>query len=179
MIFIENDLVTKRVKELESDSIEIICLELTIPRKKWVIFFFYRPPKSKMKIFFDELNTCIDKATQKYENLVLMGDINIDTLDEGATGWDKLTEFCDIFELENLRKSTTCETIKSSSSIDIILTNKKRCFIDSSTIETGISDVHKMVNTTMRALKPIKIQYRSCKIFKAVSHDPFSRIRFY
>ena len=30
--------------------------------KKWVRFSFYRPPKSNMKIFFDELNKYVDKV---------------------------------------------------------------------------------------------------------------------
>ena len=40
MVFAKNDLITKQVKELESDSLEIICLELAISRKNWVIFSF-------------------------------------------------------------------------------------------------------------------------------------------
>ena len=82
MVFVKNDLITKRKQEFESDSVETISLELTISRKKWIIFSFYRPPKSHIANFFSELSKCVDKATRHYENVVLMGDINIDTSEE-------------------------------------------------------------------------------------------------
>ena len=40
-----------------------------------------------------------------------------------------------------------------ASSIDVILTNKKRSFRNSSTLATGVSDFHKMVLTTTRSSK--------------------------
>ena len=106
----------------------------------------------------------------RYENLVLMGDINIDTSEEKAIGMTKLSEFCDIFDLESLITGSTCKTLSSSTSLDVIFTNKKRSFKNSGTIETGISDLHKMTITTMRVnyqrLQPIKVQYRSYKNFQ-------------
>ena len=170
MVFVKNDLITKRKQEFESDSVEIISLELTISRKKWIIFSFYRPPKSNIANFFSELSKCVDKATRRYENVVLMGDINIDTSEEKAIGMTKLSEFCDIFDLVNLSTGGACETLNSSTSLDVIFTNKKRSFKNSGTIETGISDLHKMTITTMRVnyqrLQPIKVQYRSYKNFQ-------------
>ena len=79
-----------------------------------------------------------------------MGDINIDTSEEKAIGMTKLSEFCDIFDLENLITGSTCETLNSSTSLDVIITNKKRSFKNSGTMETEISDLHKMTITTMR-----------------------------
>ena len=81
-----------------------------------------RPPKQNLSTFFSELYKCLDKATQKYENIVLMGDINIDTENDKALGINKLLEVCDVFCLENLIKDTTSDTIYGSSSIDVIFT---------------------------------------------------------
>ena len=149
----------------------MICLELTIAKRKWAIFSVYRPPRSvNLASFFSELNKCVDMATRTYENIVVMGDINIDTDDDKAVGQNKLSEFCDVFGLENLIQGSTCVTVRHEpTSIDVILTNKKRSFKNSGTVATGLSDHHKMVLTTMRAnyerLKPTKIQYRSYKNF--------------
>ena len=66
-------------------------------------------------------------------------------------GFSSLTELCDIFCLENLIRDTTCKTSNSSSSVDVILTNKSRSFQNSGTVATGISDVHKMILTSIRA----------------------------
>ena len=62
----------------------------------------------------------------------------------------------------------------ASTSIDVIMTNKKRSFKNSCTVATGISDYHSMVLTIMRAnyerLKPMKIQYR---LYKNFDEDKF------
>ena len=57
---------TNRQKDLESDLLEIICLELVISKRKWIIFSVYRPPKQNLSTFFSELYKCLDKATRKY-----------------------------------------------------------------------------------------------------------------
>ena len=56
-----------------------------------------------------------------------------------------------------------------SSSIDVILTNRKGCFKNRGTVETGASDFHKMVLTMFKGRfieqKPIKITYRDYRYF--------------
>ena len=53
-----------------------------------------------------------------------MGDINIDTDNYKAAGLSKMSEFCDIFNLDNLIRGNTCVTVGHALSIDVILTNK-------------------------------------------------------
>ena len=100
-----------------------------------------------------------------------MGDININTHDNHCQGVNDLKEFCDIFGLVNLIKTNTCDTKTSSSSIDVILTNKCKSFRFTRTIKTGISDVHRLVMTSLRStyerLRPTRIQYRSYKNFNS------------
>ena len=58
---------------------------------------------------------------------------------------------------------------ENPSFIDLILTNKKNCFQNSMTIETGLSDFHKMTVTVMKRYfkknEPITIEYRDMKNF--------------
>ena len=178
MVFMKKDLITGQIKELESTKTEINSLELTVSKHKWIIFSVYLPPKTtNFQTFFSELNICLDKATRTYENIVLLGDINIDTEDERVKGRTKLSEFCDIFDLESLIKGSTGDTIRyPSTSIDVIMTNKKRNFKNSCTVATGISDYHSVVLSMMRAnyerLKPMKIQY--C-LYKNFDEDKFMK----
>ena len=139
IVFTKKDLITKRKKEFESTDLEVICLELSISKRKWIIFSVYHPPGSgNFANFFSELNKCVDMATRKYENIVIMGDINIDTDNDKAAGLNKMSEFCDIFDLDNLIRGNTCVTIGHASSIDVILTNKKRSFKNIGTVATGV-----------------------------------------
>ena len=38
MVFIKKDVITKRLIELESSLIEVICIELTVSKNKWAVF---------------------------------------------------------------------------------------------------------------------------------------------
>ena len=67
-------------------------------------------------------------------------------------------------------KDKTCFTKNHSSSIDVMLTNKPRCFQNRTVVETGLSDFHGLVLTLMKThiprLKPKVIKYRSYKKFE-------------
>ena len=94
----------------------------------------------------------------------------IDTHDIQHPGYTKLISSCDVFGLSNLVKDKTCFTKNHSSSIDVMLTNKPRCFQNTTVVETGLSDFHGLVLTLMKThiprLKPKVIKYRSYKKFE-------------
>ena len=95
-----------------------------------------------------------------------MGDINIDV---GYQGYKDLIQLLDIFNLTNLIKEKTCFASEKGSEIEVILTKSLKRFYNSTTFELGISDVHKLVCTSLRQyvtrLKPQIIKYRSTKSF--------------
>ena len=83
MIFIREGLIAKRLYAYEDNTSEIICLEVTISKKKRCISFAYRPPyNSNKNSFFKELNKSLSNIARKYENVLLVGDLNIDILDK-------------------------------------------------------------------------------------------------
>ena len=63
-------------------------------------------------------------ATRKYENIIIRGDINVDRVMTNLLV-PKLSEFCDVFDLENLIIGSTYVTTGHALSIDVILTNIK------------------------------------------------------
>ena len=87
------------------------------------------------------------------------------------TNYDHVQELCEVFNFTNLKKQTTCFTPTAThpSLIDIILTNRPRAFQSSVTIETGLSDHHKMVLTVLKChfarLQLTTIQYINYKYF--------------
>ena len=74
-----------------------------------------------------------------------------------------------IFGLSNLVNDKTCFTKYHSTSIDVMLINKPRCFQNTTVFETGLSDFYGLVLTLMKThiprLKPKMIRYRSYKKF--------------
>ena len=99
--------------------------------------------------FFEELTTSLSKVILKYENLLIMGDFNID-MKSKSLGYDKLDEFCDLF-------------------IDLFLTNIPLSFQKTHVSETGLSDYHKLITTFFKTnfsrLRPKVLSYRNYKHF--------------
>ena len=96
------------------------------------------------------MNEVISKALCKYENLVFMGDFNID-IKSSNSDKDKLENFCDLFNLTNLVHSEICFMKNCKSIIDLILTNKPLHFQKTHFVETELSDYHKMISTFFKA----------------------------
>ena len=69
------------------------------------------------------MNEVISKSLCKHENLIVMGDLNIDTKSSNSD-MDKLEHFCNLFNLTNLVHSEAYFVKKGKSVIDLILTNK-------------------------------------------------------
>ena len=103
IVFIREGLITKRLENLETKIFETICLELTVSNKKWFILFMYRPPQENSKYtFFNELNETLCKAANSCENIIVIGDLNIDVSDPDKDRNNYLSVFVDTFSLSNL-----------------------------------------------------------------------------
>ena len=148
--------------EFESSAIEIISIEIVIKKRKWIVHTVYRPPSFDLALFFNELSNILHRSFGKYENLLILGDLNIDLSDKTKipkSEKELLQELCDAYDLDNLISESTCITKTSESMIDLILKNCSRSFMHPKTIEMGLSDFHKMTITTMNA--PILIRNQS------------------
>ena len=89
---------------------ESVCSELTIAKIKWLCLGICRPPKpTNLVSFFEELTDSLSKRSEFYENLIILGDFNIDVKVAGRE-LDKLEEFCDLFNLTNVIRNETCFT---------------------------------------------------------------------
>ena len=151
IVFIREGLITKRLENLETKISETICLELTVFNKKCFILFAYRPPQENNKYtFFNELNETLSKAVNSYENIIVIGDLNIDVSDPDKDRNNYLSEFVDTFSLSNLINGKTCHKNLSGTTIDIMFTNRPNCFQKTSTVVTGLSDFHKMIISCLK-----------------------------
>ena len=109
MIFIREYLIAKRLYLYKDNTSETICLEVIISKKKWWITFVYRPPYNSNKDgFYIELNKSLSNVVRKYENVLLVGDLDIDILDEKKDSKNYLSDLCDTSLLSNLISEGTC-----------------------------------------------------------------------
>ena len=106
----------------------------------------------------------LDAYISQHNNIMLLRDPNVESSDP------VLNDFCNVYNLFSLVKEPKCfQNPYNSSCIDLFLTNGLRSFQNTVTIETGISDFHKMVIAVLKVFskkqKQKIIQYRSYKIF--------------
>ena len=76
-----------------------------------------------------------------------------------------VSDFCEINYLKHLIKDKTCfKNPTEPTCIDLIVTNRPKCFQDTVVFETGLSDFHKMSITVMKMYytkqKPSIVHYR-------------------
>ena len=146
-----------------------LCLELVIAKKKWRIFFAYRPPDTNKTMLFNEIYITQNKILNKYDNILLVGDLNIDELKTGSDSSNHLSDVKDVFNLTNLVEKPTYFKLQDG-------TKRPRSFLKSQNFEIGPSDCHKFVISILRA--PFKklprkiITYRDQKGF---NQDHFLR----
>ena len=153
-----------------------LCLELVIAKKKWCIFFAYRPPDTNKTMLFNEIYITQNKILNKYDNILLVGDLNIDELKTGSDSSNHLSDAKTVFNLTNLIKKPTCFKSQDGTLIDLMLTNRPRSFLKSQNFEIGLSDCDKLVVCILRAsfkkLPRKIITYRDQKRF---NQDHFLR----
>ena len=111
------------------------------------------------------ISKALDDLSKKYDNFILLGDLNNEP--EGKN----MSNFQNTYHLKNIVKQKTCfKNPDRLSCIDLILTNSFRSFQDTCTVETGLSDFHKLVVTVLKLYfpkqKPNIQTFRDCKRFQ-------------
>ena len=121
-------------------------------------------------IFFSELANTLSLATSKYENIIIIGDLNMDTSNKRKDHGNYQSNLCDSFSLKNLINDITCVESTNGTSTDVLVTNISRCFHHTATFEIGLSDCPKLILTFFKAyfkkLPPKYIEYRNYRNFK-------------
>ena len=119
--------------------------------------------------FFEEIYVTLNKALNEYDNLLLAGDLNINSLRLNSDSSNHLSDLNDAFSLINLGTDSTCFKSNKSSLIDLMLTNKPKSFYKSHSFVTGLSDCHKLIvsflRTSFQKLPSKFLIYRNQKNF--------------
>ena len=97
--------------------------------------------------------------SKDYEKILLMGDYNADINETN------MSSFCKIYHLIDIIKEPTCfKSPSNPSCIDLFLTNNAN-FLQKCSVETGLSDFHKLIVTVMKSHIPKQyakiIKYRN------------------
>ena len=164
LLYIRDDIPSKMLNSFKLVNMETIFVEINLRKKKWLFCCSYNPHKNLISEHLSQLNNALNYYSKKYDNIIVMGDLNCETTEE------PMINFCENFNFRNLVKEPTCfKNPTNPSLIDIILTNRSHNFLGTSTVETGLSDFHKMTITVLKThfvkQEPKIITYRDYKSF--------------
>ena len=121
-------------------------IEINVRKTKWLISFSYNPHKAGIKNHLKVIRKNFDSQSSKYDNFIVLGYFNAQPTEIA------MSDFMEVYNFKNLTKGRTCfKNPNKLSCIDVILTNRKKRFMLSTLIETGVSDFHKMVVTVLKS----------------------------
>ena len=93
-IYIKDGLKFNRKLEREEPHFETLCIELKVSRNlPCLIICAYRAPKQPVEPFIDYLDDVTRKALRSDKQIIIVGDLNCDYLDESAPQTLALKEF--------------------------------------------------------------------------------------
>ena len=112
--------------------IEGFYIEMKIRKKKWLLVFPYSPSEDLI-------------SNHRKGISILLCDLNSEPTKS------EVRDFCQIYGCKNLNKDNTCfKNLEKLSCIDLIITNRWKWFRKFMTLETWLSDFHKMTSTLMK-----------------------------
>jgi exonuclease III len=130
--YISENIVHKRLKEIEPPDIDLLWLELKLMNKRVIVGVGYRPPrqsKAEVEQFMDQFTDSLNKAINLgAESLIILGDFN-----DRCTKWDSTHELSDlkndfydliqVSDLVQLVNEPTHIGPTSASLIDLVITD--------------------------------------------------------
>ena len=124
----------------------------------------YHPPSQSDAYFDQNLKNCLDLFSKKYTNFFLAGDFNSEETEP------VLTVFLNSHDAKNMVKEKACfKSINNPTCVDLLVSNKEKCFKSATIIHTGLSDFNKMVLVVIKKnfqkAKPEVIRYRYYRHF--------------
>ena len=131
-----------------NDSIELTCAM----NKQFIITNVYRPPKGDIKLFLDTLKEHLQYTTDKNIPHYMMGDFNINILNENCRYANQLVDICLDYSMTSSIKAATRINNTNGTMIDAIF-GKESTIKKRGILLTDISD-HLTVLVTIPKNKP-------------------------
>ena len=123
---------------------------------------FINPNRINVYNHLKQIRKALDIYSKKYENVLLMGDYNVNVKETN------INVFCNQHKLKALNEEPTCfKNFNNPPCIDRFLINSSKSFEKCLTLETGVPDFHKLIITILKVkpdkLPPRIIKYRDYK----------------
>ena len=80
--YIRSDIPCRRIKDYETQAVEMLSIEVTPTREsKWIFLISYKPRNVPNSTFTEEMGQKMDRIQVDYSKVCIIGDLNFDLLD--------------------------------------------------------------------------------------------------
>ena len=148
-------------------DIECLWVKLDLPSTRpTYVCSVYRPPEGSADKSLSLIEqTIIDIYASGLDDVIIMGDFNIDLLPKRESKYKKYVQFLKTNKLTQLVMSPTRVTLRSQSLIDHIVINQEDLYIQHGVVDPGLS--HCMAFTARKKAKsPKVISHVKCRNYR-------------
>lgn len=167
VMFYVHDSLSYQQVQLIGHEVESIWLKFDIDRKKFVLGNIYRPPRSDIA-YFDKILDLIEQAMNVSDNVIVIGDLNIDYKVDASLTTNPILQIEALFQMKQLVNAPTRTTIDTSSLIDIILTRVPEVHVSTEVLHVTMSD-HFPVITRLRSQQKLQNEHKTVR-FRDYKH---------
>lgn len=168
---------------ISDDSSELLCetalIKICLGKELLYLLGVYRTPHSNLEGTIDTILTELDKIINLSNHIIIMGDINMDSLtdnEEKKKERERLNEALNSYNIRRLKLPPTRVTHDSRTSIDFICTNINENYISSSVVTTGLSDhTAQICSVETNSTKNSAVKYKQ----RAINNKTMEELRIY
>ncbi len=178
-VLIKSKWPSKRRIDLESDSLEMVCVEICPEKAKNTIFtVMYKPPIMNhdefVKGFENDLLTKLGDELNK--DIIIMGDFNANVIAPKLCKYArKLMQISRLYGLNQLIEEPTRVTEHTSTAIDLIFVNNSHRFVSHGVQNFGASD-HSVIFAIIKAgICKAPAEIREVRSFKRYNREHFCK----
>ena len=147
MVFVKSHVTSRRLNDFKiPPNIQIIPFEINLRKEKWLVASIYKAPSPENKYFLWYLTNLLEFYSTRYEKVIALGDFNIKTENKA------MKDFLQGYTFYNMMKQSTCFKGDGGLCIDLLITNSKFSVMKTNSFETGLSEHHHMIYTTLKNL---------------------------
>ena len=132
-----------------TNDLECMTIELSCGGTKILLTCMYKNPKMNPQEFKCKFEDTCEKILDKYEHIIIIGDLNFNMLQQNA-----LTSVCPTLNLKNIINEPTCFKSNQPTLIDVMLVSKHKKYIKGFSVDTGISDFHNLIGGILKQHAP-------------------------
>lgn len=122
-VYIKNHIKAKIIPELSINIVntEQLWLKVELSKRTFALGIVYRPPSQSVVDFLEQFENCINYIAPKFDELICMGDFNINALEDNCSAYIRLRNVLESYGLIQLVNEPTRYAPNKASAIDLVI----------------------------------------------------------